>query len=215
MNTSVPRLHVITDETLQDRYSHVELAEICVRAGADAIQYREKRDVPLRDRIATARSMFEICTDAGAMLVVNDFVDVALAIGAPAVHLGRTDEAIATVRRRLPPATLVGGTANSMAEARAVAQQEVDYVGVGPVFGTTSKASPAATLHVNGLAEICAMVIKPVIAIGNVQLQDIGSVLNAGAHGVAVISAIVCAEDVASATQEFCAALKKSTCQDH
>lgn len=203
----LPRLHVITDEVFQDRYSHLELAEITVAAGADGVQYREKRAMELDVRISTASAMNEVCSQANSMLIVNDFVDVALAISAPAVHLGREDEAIASARSKLSDETIIGGTANSLHEATRVDQFDIDYLGVGPVFGTSSKKAPAPTLGLAMLAEICKSCRHPVIAIGNVQVRDIESVLQAGAHGVAVISAICCAADVAKSTREFCVEL--------
>lgn len=195
---------MITDETLQTRYTHIELARICVDAGADGIQYREKRVKPQSEHVLSVIGMREICDKAGAKLVVNDLVEVAIQANANAVHLGRTDESVQSARVRLPEDTMIGGTANSLDEALQVATLDVDYLGVGPVFGTTSKASPAPLLGIAALREICQRVDKPVIAIGNIQLRNIASVIAAGAHGVAVLSAICCAEDIAQATSEFC-----------
>lgn len=148
--------------------------------------------------------MREVCDSAGATLIVNDFVEVAVKANANAVHLGRSDESIQSARDRLPKDTMIGGTANSLGEALQVAELDVDYLGVGPVFGTTSKASPAPPLGISALREICQRIEKPVVAIGNIQLQNVSSVIAAGAHGVAVLSAICCAENVAQAASVFC-----------
>lgn len=207
MKPAIPRLHVLTDEVLQNRYSHVELAQLCASSGADAIQFREKRDHSISERTKIADAMLRVCNQNDALLVVNDFVDIAKAIGAPAVHLGRSDEAIEAARARLATDSLIGGTANSYEEALTVASLDCDYLGVGPVFGTKSKKSAAAALHLAGLAQICDAVAKPVIAIGNIQLKDVHDVLSCGAHGIAVISAIVCAGDVERATRDFCVEL--------
>jgi thiamine-phosphate pyrophosphorylase len=136
-------------------------------------------------------------------LVVDDRVDVALAAGVPAVHLGRDDLDVATARRLLGADGLIGGTANSLAEAWHVAATDVDYVGVGPVFGTRSKANPAPPLGIDRLRAIVDAVGKPVIAIGSITAERVPAVLDAGAHGVAVISAIVCQPDPLAATREF------------
>lgn len=204
MKLSIPRLHVITDERLQSHYSHIELARICVDAGADGIQYREKREKSQIEHLQSVTAMRQICDEARAQLIVNDFVNVAIEAKVTAVHLGRADISIPTARAMLPDDTMIGGTANSLREALSVAELDVDYLGVGPVFGTSSKASPAPTLGVAALREICERVDKPVIAIGNIQLHSVASVIEAGAHGVAVLSAICCAGDVAQATSDFC-----------
>ena len=204
MRPSIPRLHVITDETLQSRYSHVELAQLCVDAGADGIQYREKREKSQIEHIHTVSAMRRICENRSAQLIVNDFVHVAIQANATAVHLGRADESIPTARKMLLEHTMIGGTANSLDEAQRVAEFDVDYLGVGPVFGTSSKASPAPPLGITTLREICERVDKPVIAIGNIQLRNVAKAIEAGAHGVAVLSAICCAEDVTRAASDFC-----------
>ena len=204
MKQSIPRLHVITDETLQSQYSHAQLARICVDAGTDGVQYREKRDRTLAERIQTAVRMLQICDESGATLIVNDFVDVAIQSDATAIHLGRTDEAVPSARMMIPESTVIGGTANSFEEALQVAKLEVDYVGVGPVFGTTSKASPAPPLGIATLSKICEAIDKPVVAIGNIRLENATEVIEAGAYGLAVLSAICCAPDVGKATRGFC-----------
>lgn len=209
LSSEIPRLHVITDEILQTRYSHVELARLCVDAGADGIQYREKREKSQGEHVSSVVSMKQICDAAGATLIVNDFVEAAIQANATAVHLGRTDESIESARVRLSDDTTIGGTANSLDEALRVAKLDVDYLGVGPVFGTTSKASPAPPLGIPALREICQQIQKPVIAIGNIQLRSVQAVIDAGAHGVAVLSAICCAEDVAQITSEFCEILAR------
>jgi thiamine-phosphate pyrophosphorylase len=197
------RLHVITDTTLQDRFSHVELAERAARGGADVVQFREKRPWTARSLVETAVGMRRVLEGTPVRLVVDDRVDVAIAAGARAVHLGRDDLDVATARHLLGGDALIGGTANSLAEALRVSATDVDYLGVGPVFGTASKANPAPTLGLDGLRAIVEAVAKPVIAIGSITAAQAGAVLDAGAYGMAVISAVVCHADPASATREL------------
>src|SRR5262249_33320681 len=123
--------------------------------------------------------------------------------GVPAVHIGRDDLDVATARRVLGADALIGGTANSLAEARRVAATDVDYLGVGPVFGTRSKANPAAPLGLGGFPALGRAVPKPLVAIGSVTAERVPALLDAGAHGVAVISAVVCQPDPAAAAREF------------
>lgn len=148
--------------------------------------------------------MRQICEKSDAQLIVNDFVNVAIQANVNAVHLGRTDESVSSARAMLPEDTMIGGTANSLDEAIQVVEIDVDYLGVGPVFGTSSKDSPAPPLGIARLREICERVGKPVIAIGNIQLENVATVIEAGAHGVAVLSAICCAADVGQTTRDFC-----------
>jgi len=194
----VPRLHVITDETIQNRYSHSELALLACRGGADAVQYREKRTQSTRAMLATARGMIDVCTPE-CTLVVDDRADVALGAGARAIHLGAQDLDIATARMILGADALIGGTANSLNEARNVWQTDVDYLGVGPIYGTQSKANPAPDMGLDQLSQICAQCPKPVIAIGSITQSRINEVIGAGAHGVAILSAIVADSDPALA----------------
>ncbi len=148
--------------------------------------------------------MRQICDESDATLIVNDFVDVAIQSDATAIHLGRTDEAVASARTMIPESAMIGGTANSFEEALQVAKLGVDYLGVGPVFGTTSKAAPAPPLGIAALREICDAIDKPVVAIGNIRLENAAEVIEAGAHGLAILSAICCAPDVGKATRDFC-----------
>ncbi|MDZ7728040.1 MAG: thiamine phosphate synthase [Dehalococcoidia bacterium] len=200
-SATIPRLHVITDETVQDRFSHTELAQRAVEGGADAVQFREKRPWTTRELMETATVMLRVCEPAGATLVVDDRADVARSVGAPALHLGKNDLDVATARAILGPDAIIGGTANSYDEAARVWSTGVDYMGIGPIYGTQSKANPAPVMGLETLSRICRDCPVPVVAIGSITADRIPEVLEAGAHGVAVLSAVVAAEDPAEATR--------------
>ena len=212
--TSIGRLHVITDEQLQSRYSHAQLAAFAAAGGADVVQFREKRPRTTRELIETACAIQAAIGDAPTTLLIDDRVDVAAAVSTAtnaAVHLGRDDLPPDTARRILGPDAIIGGTANSLDEAQRVAAQPVDYLGVGPVFGTTSKGDRAAPmLGLDALREIVQAVDKPVIAIGSITADNVASVLETGAHGVAVLSAVVCAGDPQAATREIRATIDRA-----
>lgn len=191
----VPRLHIVTDETIQSRHAHAALAEWALGGGADCVQFREKRPWATAELVRVAASIVAACEAAGAVAIVDDRVDVAVAAGAQAVHLGREDLPVNVARHLLGAGGLIGGTANSLAEAARVWETDVDYLGVGPVFGTASKANPAPPLGLALFARIAAACPKPVVAIGGIDADRIGSVMAAGAHGVAVLSAVVAADD--------------------
>ena len=205
--TTIPRLHVITDETLQARFSHGEIARQALAGGADCVQFREKRPMTTVDLIGAARPVVNACRAAGALAVIDDRADVALALDADAVHLGRHDLEPAAARRLLGARAIIGGTANSYDEAARVWQTDVDYLGVGPVYGTRSKADPAPDMGLDTLARIAADSPKPVIAIGGIGPQHIDDILRAGAYGVAVLSCIAAAGDPREAARDCAAAL--------
>ena len=204
---AIPRLQVITDETVQTVHSHAAVAEMAARGGADAVQFREKRPWTTRERIEVARACLEACRAHGALLLVDDFADVALAVGADAIHLGKNDLDVATARRIVGPGVIIGGTANSYEEATQVWATDIDYIGVGPIYGTRSKANPAPDMGLDTLARICADSPVPVVAIGSITSDRIAEVMATGAYGVAVLSAVVSASAPVEATRHCRAAL--------
>ncbi|MGE3856120.1 MAG: thiamine phosphate synthase [Dehalococcoidia bacterium] len=206
-NLVIPRLQVITDESVQTAHSHAALAELAARGGADAVQFREKRPWTTRQRIEVARACLDACRAHGALLLVDDFADVALAVGADAIHLGRNDLDVATARRIVGEGVVIGGTANSYEEATRVWATDIDYIGVGPIYGTRSKANPAPDMGLETLARICADSPVPVVAIGSITAERIPEVIAAGAYGVAVLSAVVAADDPVEATRRCRVAL--------
>jgi thiamine-phosphate pyrophosphorylase len=200
---SVGKLHVITDEAFQDRFSHLDLARMAAEGGADRVQYREKRARSTRTRVRTARSMAEALAGFDTKLVVDDRVDVAAAVNGAGVHLGEQDLEPEVARRLLGTGALIGRTANSLEGAIRVAEAPVDYLGVGPVFGTRSKANPAAVLGLEGLAAIVDAVDLPVVAIGNITAERVAEVLSTGAEGIAVLAAVVRDPDPREATRRL------------
>jgi thiamine-phosphate pyrophosphorylase len=201
--SEVGRLHLITDVTLQDRFSHLELAAIAARSGVDVVQFRHKPAAEFKWRVDVARGMQQLLHESGSRLVINDHPNVAAAVEAEAVHLGLDDPSPAAARELLGRDAFVGLTVNNLAQALASGQHELDYVGVGPVFGTASKAAPAPTLGLDGLREIVDLLTVPVVAIGNIQVEHVGQLFDCGVAGVAVLSAICCAADPACEISRF------------
>ena len=141
------------------------LAQLALEGGADVIQFREKRPRTTRELMASRVRRRVRVRRFRALLVVDDRVDVAAAIGAPAVHLGRDDLPVEVARHLLGPNVLIGGTANDLEEALEVAGTPWTTFGVGPVFGTASKANPAPTMGLELLGRIVDSCDQPVIAI--------------------------------------------------
>lgn len=204
------RLHVVTDETLQGRFSHEQLAAAALAGGADCVQLREKRQRTTRGLIDRAAAIAVLCKEKGASLVVDDRIDVVLAVGAAGVHLGSDDLPHDVARRLGGPELLLGGTANNIAQARALATAPIDYLGVGPVFGTTSKANPAPPLGLNGLRAIVELSPVPVVAIGGITPERVADLVQAGAYAIAVLSGICCAGEPREATARYVAALDEA-----
>lgn len=194
----IPRFHLITP--VGPTAALVDL----VLAGVDAIQVRDK-GADDRTVVAFAAAVVAAVRPLGARVLVNDRVDLALASGADGVHLGAGDLP-AGLARRLAPGLLLGATCRSRADAERAAADGADYVGVGPVFATTSKAGLPDPLGPTGLASVAG--VLPVIAIGGVSADLVASCLAAGAHGVAVLGAVAQAPDPPRTAKEIAAALR-------
>lgn len=204
----IGRLHILTDFRFQQRLPHWRLAELAIQGGADVIQFREKH-ASLRHALHEARLTAERCRAAGVPLILNDRLDIALAVGADGVHLGQEDLPVADGRRILGREAIVGASATTVQQARRAEQSGASYIGFGPVFSTGSKANPASVKGLAGLKAVCAAVSLPVIAIAGITAERIASVMGSGAHGVAVMTAVSLAGDPAAATAELAAAIRE------
>ncbi|HEU0051574.1 MAG TPA: thiamine phosphate synthase [Longimicrobium sp.] len=193
-------LIVVTDPDCGAGRSVVEVVRAALRGGAPAIQLRAK-EMGAREMTELARALIAETRTAGALLFVNDRVDVALAAGADGAHLGDDDLPLAAARRIAPPGFLLGMSADSPEGARAAERDGADYVGVGPVYGTASKADAGDAIGTARIAEVAAAVRIPVVGIGGIAIGNARPVIEAGAAGVAVISAVVRAADPEAATR--------------
>ena len=198
----VGRFHVLTEALLQDRFSHVELTAMALAGGADAIQFRSKSG-STREMIDSAMQMKALCSEAGVPLIINDRVDVALAVGADGVHLGQDDFPIPLARKLLGPDVIIGGSAGDMEEAKKCLSDGADYIGSGPVYGTASKSDAGPATGVGNIRMIAHQVPLPVIAIGGITTSDIHELLSAGVYGIAVISAVCMDDDPEAAARRF------------
>lgn len=199
------RLIVLTDRELAAPRPVEDIVAACLAAGAPAIQ--------LRDKNATARALLEQATRLlrltrrhRALLFLNDRLDVALAAGADGVHLGPADLPIAAARRAAPPPFLIGYSTDDPAEARRAAAAGADYIGCGAVFGTTTKDVGGERIGLERLAQVVRAVDIPVIGIGGIGPENAAETLRTGAAGVAVIRAVMGAQDPGKAVRELLAA---------
>lgn len=185
----LPRLHLITDTGLQQRYSHLDLVRMAVAAGVDAVQIREKNWDATRHPEELA-ACIQAAQGSRTQIIVNDHVDAAAVAHAHGVHVGQGDAAPVTARAIMGAGAWVGATVHNLDELAAFAPQ-ADYIGVGPVFGTRSKQLGLPPLGTDGLQEICNLSPVPVVAIGSIHESNVRAVFQAGAYGIALLSAFV------------------------
>ncbi|MDH3215690.1 MAG: thiamine phosphate synthase [Candidatus Krumholzibacteria bacterium] len=207
MKPSVGRLHVITDEHVQHRFSHLRIAELAIAGGADTIQLRDK-SVGSKALIQTAKAMCSLCHDAGVLLIINDRPDVAMAVGADGVHLGQNDVPIPVARALIGPSKLIGGSASTLGEALQVQKEGADYVGFGHIYATSSKIKTGPPQGVGPLRSVCEALHIPVVAIGGITTDNMGPVVDAGVWGVAVVGSVCAAQDPKRATKQLKDALQ-------
>lgn len=211
MNRVDYRLNAIIDGALRPLGNLAEMAGIAARNGATIIQYRDK-EASTREMIAKAEAIRTALAGTGVHLVVNDRVDVALAAGADGIHIGRDDMPAETARRLLGPDAIIGLTVKNEADADAAITAPIDYACIGGVFETLSKKNPDAPVGLEGFRALHARIRAakpelPVGAIAGIDVPRTAQVVQAGASGVAVISAIFRAADIATATRELRAAV--------
>lgn len=193
---------VITDPRLAAGRDHVAIAEEALRGGADMIQLRDKTG-DLRNLLRQAVSIQALCRAQGALFIVNDRVDLALAAGADGAHVGQDDLPAEAARRLLGPGRLLGVSTHSPVQARAAEKAGADYIGFGPMFLTGTKDTGYAPQGLTALREVRRATRLPILAIGGISLENVGEVIQAGATAPAVISAVVAAPDIAAAAALF------------
>ena len=206
------RTYLVTQESLSAGRSTVEIARAAIEGGVDAIQLRDKNQSALR-RYETGQRLRELTAQTGVDLIVNDRVDLAQAIDADGVHLGQSDLPVPVARDLLGEDAVIGKSTSFVEEARAAEREGADYLGVGAVYGTSSKDVPddEADFGPERVREVVDAVEIPVVGIGGIDAANAAAVAAAGADGVAVISAITSAEDPAAATRELRAAVEGQT----
>lgn len=198
------RIYVITDDGLSRGRSPSDVASAALAGGATAIQLRSKA-VSAREMCAVGEALAALCSAHHALLVINDRLDVALACGAGGVHLGQDDVPCARARAIAGPGLVIGVSAATEAEARTAVRDGADYLGAGAVFATKTKPDAGAPIGIAGLRRVVSAVELPVVAIGGVGRHNAAAAMTAGAAGVAVVSAVVSAADVAAATSQIAA----------
>ena len=201
VDAKISGLYVIVDPDACLGRDALDVAKQALEGGASMLQWRDKR----REKgaqLPEVRALNELCKERGALLIVNDHADLALAAGADGVHVGQGDLPVDAVRRVVPSNFIVGASTNNVAEALEAEAAGASYIAIGSIYPTSSKepertraASPAR------LSEVKAAVGVPVVAIGGIDASNVEEVLRAGADAVAVISAVCGADDPQQATR--------------
>lgn len=202
-------LYLVLDPQLCEPLGMVETARLAVAGGATLVQLRDT-EAPTARMIETGRALKTALAGTGVPLIVNDDVEAAIAIDAEGLHVGQDDMDVATARRLIGPDRILGLSVETEALAFAVDPGLVDYVGVGPVFATSTKPGHKPPVGLDGLARLVSAARLPAVAIGGLKAAHVGPVLAAGAAGLAVVSAICGEPDPHAAASKLSLAIRKA-----
>jgi thiamine-phosphate pyrophosphorylase len=201
MRLVMPRLYVILDAGLV-RGSAQEIAKQLVSAGVRWLQYRAKT-APAREVLDTAKQLAELARSAGSSFFVNDRPDLAYLAGADGVHVGQDDLSVEQARAIVGPDRWVGVSTHNLEQFQRAAGTSADYIAIGPIFATSSKANPDPVVGTDLLRQLRPLTDKPIVAIGGIRLGQAAQVIEAGADSVAVIGDILAAPDPADQARKF------------
>lgn len=203
-------LYLVTDRRwLKSGESLAEVVETALKNGVTCVQLREK-EADYAEFFRLAKELKPVCQKYGVPFIINDNVDIALAVDADGVHVGQDDTAVTAARRLLGENKIIGTSVHNLAEAHKAVADGADYIGCGAVFGSSTKTD-AGFLGLKAFGEICKAVNIPVVAIGGICKENILQLSGTGTGGVAVVSAILAQSDKAQATQQLLSLAKQIT----
>lgn len=200
LSASQLRVYLVTDPQLCAARGVVDTVREGVRGGVTMVQLRDK-DASTAARVELGRALMDVLAGTGVPLVINDDIDAAIAVGAHGVHVGQSDLSPTVARARLGPDAIVGLSCETVVHAAAADPSVLDYVGLGPVFATSTKPDHAPAMELAGLAAARAATTLPAVAIGGIHTATLDAVLATGVDGVAVVSAICGQADVHAAAR--------------
>ena len=204
------RLYLITDRNQTNGRPLLDVVKAALEGGVRMIQLREK-DLSGKELFNLAKEFRELTNQFGAKLLVNDRIDVALAVGADGVHLGHQSISVQDARQVFktssliphPSSFLVGVSTHSLEEALNAQSDGADFITFGPVYYTPFKAIYGEPLGIENLKKVAKAINIPIFALGGIKRENVGEVLNTGAYGVSMISAIMSADDVKKQTEDI------------
>lgn len=194
-------LYLVTSEALSAGRATLEIVEAALRGGVRLIQLREKA-LPARALTGLAHEVRVRTRRAGALLMINDRLDVAMAVGADGVHLGQDDLPIADARR-LAPEMILGASSHNVEEARAAEAAGASYVNIGPLFPTQTKEWSEDFLGLEGMRRIAPVLTVPLTVMGGIKMRHVDDLCAAGARTLAVVTAVTGADDPEDAAREL------------
>ncbi len=197
----LPRLYVILDAALLT-VPEIEFAQKLADAGVRLLQYRNK-SASSRELFEASSRLASLLTPRGVSFLVNDRADVAFLAGATGVHVGQEDLGVAEARSVIGAGKLVGVSTHNLEQFQRAAQTTADYLAVGPVFSTSTKANPDPVVGIDFIRRVRALTSKPIVAIGGITLEHAAEVVEAGADSVAVIGDILLAPDPGKRARQF------------
>ena len=195
-------VYLVTDRTLCGARGVLETVRAAIAGGVTVVQLRDPA-AKTRALVEEARALLALLRPAEIPLIVNDRVDVALAVNADGVHVGQSDMDVADARRLIGPSRILGLSITSEADLDKADLAGVDYLGVGPIYATLTKADAASPMEVAGLSTIAKRTNLPIVAIGGLHDGNVAEAIAAGADGIAVVSAICAAADARGAAREL------------
>lgn len=195
-------VYVITADVPELGRTHEDVVKAALLGGADILQFRDKT-LPDDEFETIARRLLSLCRAKNVPLIINDRVEIAVKIGADGVHVGHEDMPIGEFRKCIPPSMIIGVSARNYEEAIELTETNPDYLGVGPIFPTGSKDDASPPIGTEELRRICQAVSVPIVAIGGITRHNLPQIIQAGAAGAAVISAITHAPDMQRATEDL------------
>ena len=195
-------LYLVTDRPLALGRDLVWVVQEAVAGGVTLVQLREK-DLDTRQFVELGRALKQALAHSGVPLLINDRLDVAMAVGADGVHLGQSDMPYANARALLGPDKIIGISIENEAQALEANAQDVDYIALSPVYLTGTKTDTSAALGLEGVRRITSLSRHPSCGIGNMNRHTVADVIRAGADGIAVVSGIMSAPDPREAAREL------------
>jgi thiamine-phosphate pyrophosphorylase len=202
MKFELPTLYAITDKRLARQTTHLAILKELIRGGARLVQVRDK-ETPVAELLRDLRECVEFAHEKKVTLLVNDRCDLVLCCHAMGVHLGQEDIPPAAARAILEKNQVIGFSTHSIAQVREAGNMPVQYIGFGPVYGTSTKTNAYPTVGLRRLRAACKVSSVPVVAIGGIGLDQIKPVLEAGAASAAVVSSLMTAESLARQMERF------------
>jgi len=199
-------LYVILDRQILAGRNELEIARQVIQSGVKVIQLRDKQSSKA-ELLPIAQKVKDLCAKSNVLLIINDYLDLALAIDADGLHIGQRELPLPIMRRKLPIDKIIGCSVNTISQATKAQDEGADYISVGSIFPTGTKEN-AIVVGIDRFKQIRQVVPSPLVAIGGINENNISQVMAAGANSVAVISAILAKEDIKGAAKKLMAKME-------